>query len=505
METAYPPLNELFVFLNTTITQISIFYSHIPGSGILLKYIKNSHQNDPFRTILELLLVFFAIIYLFTKKYRTDNLIELTPQEVEELVDEWQPEPLVPQLSDEENEFDKIPVINGPQGPRVKLVNGKPLLNISSFDFLGLLSHDSIKEKAIKTLREYGVGSCGPPGFYGTVDVHTEIERKISDFLGTEDTIIYSQGFSTINSAIPSFCKRGDIIVADEGCNFSIQKGLQISRSIIKWYKHNNMEDLERVLRKIKDEDIETGRRLTRRFIVSEGLFENYGDITPLPNLIELKKKFKYRLILDESLSFGTLGKRGAGLTDYFDIDPNQVDMIVGSTCYSIASSGGFCSGSFEITEHQRISGPAYCYSASLPAMLTVAATESLKLLKQNPLLLSTLKFNTLLFKQLLHNIKYLLLNGSADSPVIHLRIDEGIVRVGDIEDKEKCLQDIVDEAMNNGVLLTRAKYNRTQELFSIEPSIRICISASFNKKEIEKTASVIKSAATKVLKNRVH
>ncbi|CAG8474045.1 17781_t:CDS:10 [Rhizophagus irregularis] len=448
METAYPPLNELFVFLNTTITQISIFYSHIPGSGILLKYIKNSHQNDPFRTILELLLVFFAIIYLFTKKYRTDNLIELTPQEVEELVDEWQPEPLVPQLSDEENEFDKIPVINGPQGPRVKLVNGKPLLNISSFDFLGLLSHDSIKEKAIKTLREYGVGSCGPPGFYGTVDVHTEIERKISDFLGTEDTIIYSQGFSTINSAIPSFCKRGDIIVADEGCNFSIQKGLQISRSIIKWYKHNNMEDLERVLRKIKDEDIETGRRLTRRFIVSEGLFENYGDITPLPNL----KKFKYRLILDESLSFGTLGKRGAGLTDYFDIDPNQVDMIVGSMCYSIASSGGFCSGSFEITEHQRISGPAY-----------------------------------------------------SDSPVIHLRIDEGIVRVGDIEDKEKCLQDIVDEAMNNGVLLTRAKYNRTQELFSIEPSIRICISASFNKKEIEKTASVIKSAATKVLKNRVH
>lgn len=94
----------------------------------------------------------------------------------------------------------------------------------------------------------------------------------------------------------------------------------------------------------------------------------------------------------------------------------------------------------------QRISGPAYCYSASLPAMLAVAATESLKLLKQNPLLSSTLKLNTLLFKQLSCNIKYLLLNGSQDSPVIHLRIDEGIVRVGDIEDKEKCLQDIVDE-----------------------------------------------------------
>ncbi|GBB96193.1 hypothetical protein RclHR1_00270039 [Rhizophagus clarus] len=507
METTYPSLSELFVFLNTTLTQISIYYSHIPGSGILIKYIKNSHQDDPFRTILELLLVFFAIIYLFTNKYRTVNkLIELTPQEVEELVDEWQPEPLVPQLSDDDiKEFDKIPIINGPQGSRVKLINGKSLLNISSFDFLGLLSYESTKEKTIKTLREYGVGSCGPPGFYGTIDVHTEFERKISEFLGTEDTILYSQGFSTINSAIPSFCKRGDIIVADEGCNFSIQKGLQISRSIIKWYKHNNMEDLERVLRKIKDEDIETGRRLTRRFIVSEGLFANYGDITPLPKLIELKKKFKYRLILDESLSFGTLGKRGTGLTDYFDIDPNDVDMIVGSMCYSLGSSGGFCSGSFEITEHQRISGPAYCYSASLPAMLAVAATESLKLLKQNPGLPLALKYNTALFKQLLNNIKYLLLNGSQDSPVIHLRIDEEIVRVGDISDKEKCLQDVVDEATNNGILLTRAKYNRSQELFNIEPSIRICINASFTKKEIEKVASVIKNAAAKVLRNRVH
>ncbi|RIA91604.1 serine palmitoyltransferase [Glomus cerebriforme] len=505
MESAYPSLNELFVYLNTTITQVSIYYSHIPGSGILLKYIKNSHQNDPFRTALELLLVFFAIIYLFTNKYRTDNkLIELTPREVEELVEEWQPEPLVPQITDDdERELETIPVINGPQGPKVKLINGKSLLNLSSFDFLGLVSNEAIKEKAIETLRKYGVGSCGPPGFYGTFDVHAEFERKVSEFLGTEDTILYSQGFSTINSAIPSFCKRGDIIVADNGCNFSIQKGLQISRSIIKWYNHNDMEDLERVLRKIKDED--TGRRLTRRFIVSEGLFENFGDITPLPKLIELKKKFKYRLILDESLSFGIIGNRGAGLTDYFNVNPKDVDMIVGSMCHALCSSGGFCSGSFEITEHQRISGPAYCYSASLPAMLTVSATESINILKQNPGLPSLIKFNTSLFKQLLANVKYLTLNSSKDSPVIHLRIDNEVVRVGDIQDKERCLQDIVDEVMNNGILLTRAKYVRFQELFDIEPSIRICISASFTKKEIEKAASIIKNAATKVLKNRAY
>ncbi|CAG8795706.1 8125_t:CDS:2, partial [Gigaspora rosea] len=244
--------------------------------------------------------------------------------EVEELVEEWQPEPLVPTITESQRiELDKTPILNGPQGPRIKLVNCKnnSLMNFASFDFLGLTTNELIKEKAIQILRKYGVGSCGPPGFYGTIDVHTEFERTVSEFLGTDDTILYSQAFSTIGSAIPSFCKRGDIIVADQGCNFAIQKGIQISRSVIKWYKHNDMQDLENILLKIKNEDIESGRRLTRRFIVTEGIFENSGDIAQLPKLLELKKKFKYRLILDESLSIGTLGKRGAGLTDYFNIN----------------------------------------------------------------------------------------------------------------------------------------------------------------------------------------
>ncbi|CAG8693687.1 2696_t:CDS:2, partial [Dentiscutata erythropus] len=272
-----------------TITHISIVYSRIPGSGILLKYIKNSHQNDPFRTFLEVLLVLFGIIYLLTNKYRTDNkLIDLTPSEIEELVEEWQPEPLVPTITENQRiELEKTPILNGPQGPRVKLVNCKnsSLINLASFDFLGLTKNELIKEKAIQVLRKYGVGSCGPPGFYGTIDVHTEFERTVSEFLGTDDTILYSQAFSTIGSAIPSFCKRGDIIVADQGCNFAIQKGIQISRSVIKWYKHNDMQDLENILLKIKNEDIESGRRLTRRFIVTEGIFENSGDIALLPKL----------------------------------------------------------------------------------------------------------------------------------------------------------------------------------------------------------------------------
>lgn len=143
-----------------------------------------------------------------------------------------------------------------------------------------------LKERAIQILRNYGVGACGPPNFYGTQDVHMDAERDIAKFLGVPACIVYAQAFSTISSVIPAFSKRGDIIVADKAVNFSIQKGLEISRSTIRWYEHNNMEDLERVLEKVKKEMAK--KSLTRRFIVTEGLFENTGDMVDLPKVVRV-------------------------------------------------------------------------------------------------------------------------------------------------------------------------------------------------------------------------
>ena len=113
-----------------------------------------------------------------------------------------------------------------------------------------------------------------------------KIEADIASCLGTEGCILYAQAFSTISSVIPAFCKRGDIIVADRACNFAIRKGLQISRSTIKFYEHNNMEDLERVLQKVVKE--QSKKPLTRRFIVTEGLFETVGDCSDLPKLVSM-------------------------------------------------------------------------------------------------------------------------------------------------------------------------------------------------------------------------
>jgi serine palmitoyltransferase len=291
-------------------------------------------------------------------------------------VDEWQPEPLVAPLSTHAlDELSKTPIIIGPAGARPKVTNSvidpsltltpsnpsldpallstaktKDVLNLASFNFTSVPSGSSPNspkhnseplpgtETAIGTLRKYGLGSCGPPGFYGTIDVHLELEKSIASFLGTESAIIYSQSFSTASSVIPAFCKRGDVIVADRGVNFIIQKGLQLSRSTIRWYDHNNLRasgpnaqsSLVAVLDQLEKEFKRKKMPLTRRFIVTEGLFSDTGSLTDLPVLLGIAKKYKYRIVLDESFSIGTLGRTGRGLTELFNVPAQDVDVIIG-------------------------------------------------------------------------------------------------------------------------------------------------------------------------------
>ena len=147
-----------------------------------------------------------------------------------------------------------------------------------------------------------------------------DLERDIADFLGTEASILYSQGFSTVSSVIPAFCKRGDIIVADRNVNFAIQKGIQISRSTVRYYDHNDLNSLEEVLQQVEKERKKRRGPLTRRFIITEGIFARDGTMSDLPKLIELKYKYKYRLILDESYSFGAVGRTGRGLTEIYNV-----------------------------------------------------------------------------------------------------------------------------------------------------------------------------------------
>eukprot|EP00842_Homolaphlyctis_polyrhiza_P000089 jgi/Hompol1/1080/HPOL_001376-RA len=505
-ETAY----QLVIAVNTTYAIASKVYASIPGSTIVYKYIAASYQNDPIRTLLDVCLVALLIWYIVKERYRPGvNDVKLTEKEVEEIIELWKPEPLVPELTDfQAMELAKTPVMTSSPGLRVVLDDNKERLNFASYNFLGILNSSSVKERAVAALRKYGVGSCGPPGFYGTLDVHVDLHNEIARFLGTEASIVYAQGFACISSCIPAFAKRGDIIVVDDAVNFAVQKGVQISRSHVFWFKHNDMQDLERVLRKVQAAYAK--KPLSRRFIVVEGLYANIGDICPLPELIALKKQYKYRLIVEESMSLGVLGSRGAGVSDYFGVKVADVDIIVASMSNAMASAGGFCAGSKEICEHQRLSGQAFTYSASLPAMLTVTSLEALAVLEhesikpkdiKDPRLLDCLAANIAAVQAGLAGIKaepILTISTVPASPLIHLQLRvNGMSR----EDEELILQEIVDLALKDGILITRAKYVLKQEHNPPPASIRISVSAGFKLSEAEKCGVVVRNAARKVLK----
>ncbi|KGO37819.1 Pyridoxal phosphate-dependent transferase, major region, subdomain 1 [Penicillium expansum] len=501
-------LQETQRILSEYLHELADLFHRVPGSAIFLRYVKSSYQDDPIRSAVELFLFLFAVRYLLAPKYSTKpGVVPLTEDEIDDLVDEWTPEPLVGSPTTLDHmEVDKRTVIVGPVSPKSKLANGRTVMNLGSFNFYNFNTNESLKEQAIQTLRAYGVGPCGPRGFYGTQDVHMKTEDDVASFLGTAACIMYSQAFSTISSVIPAFSKRGDIIVADKGVSFAIRKGIQISRSTVRWYEHNDMEDLERVLAKITKE--QARKPLTRRFIITEGLFESYGDMADLPKIIELRLKYKFRLILDETWSFGVLGRTGRGITEHQNVDAAEVDMIVGSLAGPLVAGGGFCAGSEEIVHHQRISAAAYTFSAALPALLSTTASATINILQNNPETVSQLREHTKAMRaQLDPRSDWVYCTSAPENPILILVIKPEVVAAKRLtpDDQQFLLQDVVDESLANGVLVTRLKTldDNFEPKQVIPPALKVCVTIGLTKKEIEKAGTIIRHAITKVMSKR--
>ncbi|RXK41708.1 serine palmitoyltransferase [Tremella mesenterica] len=535
------PLIPLLSLLSSAFLTLQSLFHRIPGSPIIVRYIKSSYQDDPYRSLLEVLLLAFAVRTLLQRRTGGEaegkSFIKLTAKEIDELVDDWQPVALV----EEPNELDAmilptVPTIYGPNGIKVKTSpTGKSLLNMVTPNWTGLVENERLKQVAVETLHSYGVGTCGPAGFYGYIDVHMDFEQELANFIGTESSITYAQGFAAVSSCIPAFAKRGDIIVADRGCNFAIQKGLQISRSTIRWFAHGDMADLEKVLQSVERDLKRKGGKLTKKFIVAEGIFENDGMLLDLPKVMELKKKFKYRLMLDETYSIGMVGAHGKGLTEYYGVPAAEVDMIFGSMASSFGTGGGFCAGSSVVCSHQRINSSASVFSASLPALLTTTSSTALSILLTTPTLFTTLQSNVLTFRAQLSKLEAVPSVPPTSSPRPSLPVlpssasstesipigaqtpnKDAIIQIpshpssalmyifllnppSTVEEEEALLQDVVDEVQTNGsILITRARRLRGQETFEPEPSLKVCVSAAMGKKDVEKAGQALRAALVK-------
>uniref|UniRef100_A0A0A9W8M5 Serine palmitoyltransferase 1 n=1 Tax=Lygus hesperus TaxID=30085 RepID=A0A0A9W8M5_LYGHE len=450
-----------------------------------------------FHVHLQVMLGLLVLWVLFRKSEKESRPGKAGKSEFD-IINDWEPEPLVRPVDGKHRGLN-APVTKNQIAQHIT-VNNVKCLNFATHNYLGLVNHQEIEEIAVAAVRKYGIGSCGPRGFFGTVDVHLDLEERLAQFMRTEAAVVYSYGFSTIASAIPAYAKRGDICFVDEAVHFSIQKGLAASRSHIKYFRHNDMMHLEQLMNEQAVLDRKNPRKAakTRKFLIVEGLYYKTGDLCPLPEIVGLKKRHKVRLFIDESVSFGTLGDTGRGVTDYYNIPIEEIDLIMSSMECSLASIGGFCVGTTFVVEHQVLSGSGYCFSASLPPLLTVAATTALNLIDRSPELIKELNEKCDQLHRLLHKSetvgKYFRISGCRLSPVKHLFPLELK------PETEPELQEIVDLCLQGGVALTVPSFH-PEDVNCRTPSIRLTVNSKLEPQDLSKCLSLLEKCINAVLK----
>jgi len=333
-------------------------------------------RRDPVHVFIETALITFVVYLIIMRKksdWRAQFKDKLNEEETEELLKEWKERgraPLKPQLalvdSNDTNSAirSRDVTVHSVSGSYMKLSwidtktnlqRDQQVLNFATHDFLGLssissseMNADPIKQVARAALETYGCGSCGPRGFYGTIDAHLDLENDMAAFTNTHGGIMYSDGSAAVSSTVAAFAKRGDLILVDEGVYEALGTGVTLSRANVKYFKHNDMQDLRRVMERVRATDISLGRKSNaqKRFIVVEGLYKNHGTICPLDELVKLKHEFCYRLILDESYSFGVLGSTGRGALEYFGLRYMcDAEIVTISLEQTLASVGGVTVG----------------------------------------------------------------------------------------------------------------------------------------------------------------
>lgn len=408
------------------------------------------------KIISELAIVFLLVRYRY--KHRISEL-KLSREQIEKIIDDFTPDDIVPE-EDQEHDVEKV----------------ECLYEIADFDVFDLKheNKDAIKD----TMLKYGIGTCGPRGFYGTLDLHLSLEKQICDVFGTESSVLYPNSFTCVNSVISCFCKQYDIIFYHKDSNEAIIRGISITRACT--VSFGDFIDLRQKILRYRNPK-------KRNFVATEALFKNTGVITDIPQLIRLKKEFKLRIILDETYSFPIMGSRG--VSTYFCTDSKEIDIIIGSFAHYLCSSGAFSTGTSHNMEYQRLSAQAYCFSASLPGILVMNAMQNLHRRLDTA---KTLKVANTFRRKFMH--AKLAVISSVDSPVIIITTksmyDDYVQNLGSCQNCSEL------ETLRSNLIQASVRAAFVENPI---PGIRICLKARYSKKEIDDILMRVKSAADSI------
>ncbi len=301
-------------------------------------------------------------------------------------------------------------------GSRV-LIDGREFIMIGSNNYLGLTQDARVKQGAIDALERFGSGCTGSRFLNGTLTIHEELEEKLADFVNKDSALVFSTGFQTNLGAISTLIGKNDLIFADRTNHASIVDGCRLSFGKTLKFKHNNMEDLERLLEVHKDSDC-------GKLIVTDGLFSMEGDIINLPEVTKLAKKYKACVMVDDAHSTGVLGKHGRGTAEHFGLE-KDVDLIMGTFSKSFASLGGFIAGDKQVISFIKHHARSLIFSASMPPSAVATVLKALEILQNEPERIENLWKNTKKMKNGFDDLGFN--TGNSQSPIIPIIIGEDL------------------------------------------------------------------------------
>ncbi|HNZ36436.1 MAG: glycine C-acetyltransferase [Candidatus Marinimicrobia bacterium] len=268
-------------------------------------------------------------------------------------------------------------VIASPQAPHLRLTDGRELLNFCANNYLGLSNHPVIIQSAQLALERWGFGLSSVRFICGTQEIHKELERRLSDFLGTEDTILFSSCFDANAGVFEPLFDEQCAIISDELNHASIIDGIRLSKAQRFRYSHMNMDELQKCL--------ENSAQAKYRIIVSDGVFSMDGHIAPLPQICELAEKYDALVMIDDSHATGYLGRTGRGTAEYYGL-LGKIDIITTTFGKALGgASGGCISGRREIVEFMRQRSRPYLFSNSVAPAVIGATLKALEIVQENP------------------------------------------------------------------------------------------------------------------------
>jgi 8-amino-7-oxononanoate synthase len=303
-------------------------------------------------------------------------------------------------------------MIESAQDPEI-VMNGRRMIMVGSNNYLGLTNHPKVKEAAIEAIKKYGTGCAGSRFLNGTLDIHVNLEEKLAGFMRKDAALIFSTGFQVNLGVISALVGKDDVVIIDKMDHASIIDGCRLSFGEIRKFRHNDMADLERMLREYEYRD---------KLIVVDGVFSMEGDIAHLPDIVELAKKYGARLMVDDAHGIGVLGKTGRGTVEHFGLE-DEVDLIMGTYSKSLASIGGFISGSADVIHYIKHFARSLIFSASPPPASVASVSAAIDIIENEPERRDQLWKNTTKMLNGLKNLGFE--TGLSKTPIIPVLVGE--------------------------------------------------------------------------------